>query len=134
MVLAINTFFWSMFKLPDGVTHFVLNRMHYLLLVVLFYYVTSRIGRGGVNSVPVLPPRSCKAPGHQDEADVWYAGASPQGLFRSEDGGSRWEPVSGFNDHPNWADWTDDGLDDTPDGASTEMESNKDIWLAFILV
>ena len=39
-------------------------------------------------------------PGHASEPGVWYAGASPQGLFRSEDGGDTWEPVSGLNDHP----------------------------------
>jgi photosystem II stability/assembly factor-like uncharacterized protein len=31
-------------------------------------------------------------PGHADEPDVWYAGTSPQGLFRSEDGGVNWAP------------------------------------------
>jgi hypothetical protein len=55
------------------------------------------------------------APGHPSDPDVWYAGTSPQALFRSEDAGDTWEPVSGFNDHPSWAEWTheDDG---TPDG------------------
>ena len=57
------------------------------------------------------------APGHAEERNVWYAGSSPQGLFRSDDGGSSWEPVAGFNDHPNWVDWTQDGQDQTPDGA-----------------
>lgn len=57
------------------------------------------------------------APGHESEPDVWYGGSSPQGLFRSEDGGVTWEPVSGFNDHPQWVNWTEDGQDDTPDGA-----------------
>ncbi|HNH46944.1 MAG TPA: glycosyl hydrolase, partial [Myxococcota bacterium] len=33
------------------------------------------------------------SPGHADEPGVWYAGSSPQGLFRSEDGGQSWEPV-----------------------------------------
>ena len=27
----------------------------------------------------------CLAPGHDSEKNVWYAGTSPQGLFRSED-------------------------------------------------
>ena len=31
-------------------------------------------------------------PAHANEPDVWYAGTSPQGLFRSEDGGVSWEP------------------------------------------
>lgn len=41
-------------------------------------------------------------PGHESEPGVWYAGTSPEGLFRSEDGGDRWSPVSGFNDS-RWA-------------------------------
>jgi hypothetical protein len=39
-------------------------------------------------------------PGHADEDGTWYAGASPQGLFRSEDHGDTWAPVDGWNDHP----------------------------------
>lgn len=57
------------------------------------------------------------APGHADEPGVWYAGTSPQGLFRSEDKGATWASVAGFNDHPNWPAWTQDGEDQTPDGA-----------------
>jgi photosystem II stability/assembly factor-like uncharacterized protein len=56
-------------------------------------------------------------PGHADEPGVWYAGGSPQGLFRTEDGGDTWSPVSGWNDHPKWetwAEWPDQG---TPDGS-----------------
>lgn len=37
------------------------------------------------------------APGHASEPDVWYAGTSPPGLFRSADGGSTWVGVAGFN-------------------------------------
>jgi len=55
-------------------------------------------------------------PGHQSEPNVWYAGTSPQGLFRSRDGGDTWEPVSGFNDHPMRPAWTGGGQDGTPDG------------------
>ena len=40
-------------------------------------------------------------PGHESEPGVWYAGTSPQGLFRSEDGGATWKPVDGFNDNPD---------------------------------
>jgi photosystem II stability/assembly factor-like uncharacterized protein len=57
------------------------------------------------------------APGHADEPGVWYAGGSPQGLFRTEDGGDTWSPISGWNDHPEWeqwAEWPDEG---TPDGS-----------------
>ena len=55
-------------------------------------------------------------PGHASEPNVWYAGTSPQGLFRSEDGGDTWAPVSGFNDHPMYAKWTGGEQDGTPDG------------------
>src|SRR5262245_13174053 len=37
-------------------------------------------------------------PCHANEPDVWYAGTSPQGLFRSEDGGETWDPFSSVND------------------------------------
>jgi len=56
-------------------------------------------------------------PGHASEPGVWYAGTSPQGLFRSEDGGSSWEGVAGFNDHPSRKDWCGGDQDGTPDGA-----------------
>ena len=56
-------------------------------------------------------------PGHPDEADVWYAGAIPQGLFRSDDGGETWDPVDGWNDHPMWETWAEYPYQGTPDGA-----------------
>lgn len=56
------------------------------------------------------------SPGHASQPGVWYAGTSPQGLFRSEDGGVNWEPVSGFNDHPEQVKWVGDEKDLTPDG------------------
>jgi hypothetical protein len=52
-----------------------------------------------------------------EEPDVWYAGTSPPALFRSEDAGDSWAPVSGWNDHPNWGLWTEDGNDGTPGGS-----------------
>ncbi len=55
-------------------------------------------------------------PGHASAPGTWYAGTSPQGLFRSADHGATWEPVSGFNDHPNWRTWTGGEQDGTPDG------------------
>lgn len=55
-------------------------------------------------------------PGHASESRVWYAGTSPQGLFRSEDHGNSWESVSGFNDHPMRRTWTGGDQDGTPDG------------------
>jgi photosystem II stability/assembly factor-like uncharacterized protein len=56
-------------------------------------------------------------PGHPDEPRVWYAGTSPEGLFRSEDGGDTWQPVSGWNDHPKWVEWTGDMSQRNPDGS-----------------
>jgi photosystem II stability/assembly factor-like uncharacterized protein len=55
-------------------------------------------------------------PGHTSQPGVWYAGTSPQGLFRSEDGGATWRPVSGYNDHPDQATWAGGDKDQTPDG------------------
>ncbi len=53
-------------------------------------------------------------PGHGSERGTWYAGTSPAGLFRSEDGGEHWEPVAGFNDHPMQPKWATGAR--TPDG------------------
>jgi photosystem II stability/assembly factor-like uncharacterized protein len=55
-------------------------------------------------------------PGHASEPDCWYAGTSPEGLFRSEDGGKSWASVTGFNDHPRNAEWTRQEDLGTPDG------------------
>jgi photosystem II stability/assembly factor-like uncharacterized protein len=37
------------------------------------------------------------SPGLPSQPGVWWAGTSPQGLFRSEDGGITWTEVVGFN-------------------------------------
>jgi hypothetical protein len=55
-------------------------------------------------------------PGHTSEPNVWYAGTSPQGLFRSEDGGDTWIGIDGFNKHPKRSEWIGDISDGTPDG------------------
>jgi photosystem II stability/assembly factor-like uncharacterized protein len=55
-------------------------------------------------------------PGHASERETWYAGTSPQGLFRSEDGGRTWEPIPGFNDDPQLRAWMGSEQDGTPDG------------------
>ncbi|MFN0124196.1 MAG: glycosyl hydrolase [Blastocatellia bacterium] len=55
-------------------------------------------------------------PGHASEPGVWYAGSSPQGLFRTEDGGATWEPVAGFNDNAMRMTWIGGLGDGTPDG------------------
>ncbi len=55
-------------------------------------------------------------PGHAGEPGVWYAGTSPQGLFRSEDAGATWQGVAGLNAHPMLETWTGGEQDGTPDG------------------
>ena len=55
-------------------------------------------------------------PAHANEPNVWYAGTSPQGLFRSEDGGVSWEEFSIINDDPQYREWMGAQQDGTPDG------------------
>jgi len=55
-------------------------------------------------------------PAHANEPGVWYAGTSPQGLFRSEDGGVSWEPFSMINDDAQYREWMGTVQDGTPDG------------------
>ena len=55
-------------------------------------------------------------PGHASEPDVWYAGTSPQGLFRSDDGGVTWTPFSPINEDPKYIEWMGTVQDGTPDG------------------
>lgn len=59
------------------------------------------------------------SPGAASQPGVWYAGTSPQGLFRSEDGGESWAPIAGFNDHPSQQEWVHGDQDQTPDGGKT---------------
>jgi len=68
-----------------------------------------------------LPARSVDhtfwlTPGHASERDTWYAGTSPQGLFRSEDGGMTWAPLPSVNDDPQFREWMGSAQDGTPDG------------------
>ena len=68
-----------------------------------------------------LPARSVDhtfwlTPGHASEAGTWYAGTSPQGLFRSEDGGDTWAPMASVNDDPQFRGWMGTVQDGTPDG------------------
>ncbi len=55
-------------------------------------------------------------PGHASQPGVWYAGTSPQGLFKTLDNGHSWQEVSGFNHHPDFFDWRGNDKDGTPDG------------------
>ena len=55
-------------------------------------------------------------PCHANEPKAWYAGTSPQGLFRSTDGGASWTGVAGFNEHPQRKAWCGGDQDGTPDG------------------
>jgi len=55
-------------------------------------------------------------PGPASEPDVWYAGTSPQGLFRSTDGGVSWAPFSSINDDAQFREWMGTAQDGTPDG------------------
>ena len=55
-------------------------------------------------------------PGHASEPNAWYAGTSPQGLFRSADSGVTWEPFSYINDDPQYREWMGTVQDGTPDG------------------
>ena len=73
-------------------------------------------GTDGIRRGRVVDHSFWLTPGHAGERGSWYAGTSPQGLFRSEDGGDTWMPVSGFNDHPMYRKWTGDEQDGTPDG------------------
>ncbi len=68
-----------------------------------------------------LPARSVDhtfwlTPGHASERDSWYAGTSPQGLFRSDDGGVSWAPLPAVNDDPQFREWMGSAQDGTPDG------------------
>jgi hypothetical protein len=67
------------------------------------------------------PPRAVDhsfwlQPGHAREPGVWWAGASPPGLFVSEDNGATWASVAGFNDHAMYWEWAPPDAG-TPDGA-----------------
>ena len=55
-------------------------------------------------------------PSTASEPGVWYAGTSPQGLFRSDDGGDTWSSASPINDDPQYIRWMGTVQDGTPDG------------------
>jgi photosystem II stability/assembly factor-like uncharacterized protein len=55
-------------------------------------------------------------PAHPSEPGVWYAGTSPQGLFRSDDAGDSWKPLPALQDDPRYRAWMGGEQDGTPDG------------------
>ncbi len=55
-------------------------------------------------------------PGHASQPGSWYAGTSPQGLFRSDDGGDTWAPIASVNDSATFRPWMGTQQDGTPDG------------------
>ncbi len=73
------------------------------------------------NTSASLPGRSVDhtfwlTPGHVSESGSWYAGTSPQGLFRSQDGGISWVPLPSVNDDAQFRAWMGTVQDGTPDG------------------
>ena len=55
-------------------------------------------------------------PSISTEPNVWYAGTSPQGLFRSDDGGDTWVELTSINDDLKFREWMGSEKDGTPDG------------------
>ncbi len=72
-------------------------------------------------NAPGLPARAVDhsfwlTPGHASQPGSWYAGTSPQGLFRSDDGGDSWVPLASVNDSATFRPWMGTQQDGTPDG------------------
>ncbi|TMH53942.1 MAG: exo-alpha-sialidase, partial [Betaproteobacteria bacterium] len=65
-------------------------------------------------------------PGHSSEPGAWYAGVSPPGLFRSDDGGVTWEGVAGFNANPMRIVWIGGEQEQGPPGGATLHSINVD--------
>lgn len=45
------------------------------------------------------------APGLREEPATLFAGIDPAGVFRSDDAGDSWQPLSGLNEHPGRGTW-----------------------------
>jgi photosystem II stability/assembly factor-like uncharacterized protein len=74
-------------------------------------------------------------PGHATEPGVWYAGTSPQGLFRSADGGDTWQGIDGFNANPMRTAWVGGLQEAPPDGATlhsinVDPRDSKHLYIA----
>src|SRR2546425_39024 len=65
-------------------------------------------------------------PGHASQPGAWYAGVSPPGLFRSEDGGVTWEGVVGFNANPMRSPWIGGEQEQGPPDGATLHSINVD--------
>jgi len=68
-----------------------------------------------------LPARTVKhtfwlTPGHASQPGVWFAGTSPQAIFRSDDGGDTWHLLPGLHDNRQYREWMGAEQDGTPDG------------------
>ena len=63
-------------------------------------------------------------PGLASEPEVWWAGTTPHGLFRSEDGGASWTEVATFTAYlDGLIKATPERINPTPDGAITHSIS-----------
>ncbi len=68
-----------------------------------------------------LPARTVKhtfwlTPGHASQPGVWFAGTSPQAIFRSDDAGDTWQLLPGLHDNPRYRGFMGAEQDGTPDG------------------
>ncbi|MBS0614286.1 MAG: glycosyl hydrolase [Proteobacteria bacterium] len=68
-----------------------------------------------------LPARTVKhtfwlTPGHVSQPGVWFAGTSPQAIFRSDDAGDTWQLLPGLHESPQYRDYMGDEQGGTPDG------------------
>jgi photosystem II stability/assembly factor-like uncharacterized protein len=68
-----------------------------------------------------LPGRTVKhtfwlTPGHASQPGVWFAGTSPQAIFRTDDAGDTWHLLPGLHDNPRYRGWMGGEQDGTPDG------------------
>jgi photosystem II stability/assembly factor-like uncharacterized protein len=68
-----------------------------------------------------LPARTVKhtfwlQPGHASEPGTWFAGTSPQAIFRSDDSGDTWRLLPGLHDNRQYREWMGAEQDGTPDG------------------
>ncbi|MEQ1802699.1 MAG: glycosyl hydrolase [Gammaproteobacteria bacterium] len=79
-----------------------------------------KVPEGGLDAAG-LPARSVKhtfwlTPGHASQPGVWFAGTSPQAIFRSDDAGDTWHLLPGLHDNRQYRQWMGDEQGGTPDG------------------